>query len=68
MFLEYARILASGGEIPLTVEAVLGIAIVIFAGVILVFVGFKIKGMLGAIIALLVGTFVFLYAGGFLRF
>jgi hypothetical protein len=42
--------------------------VILFAGIILVFVGYKIKGMLGAIIALLIGTFVFLYAGGFLRF
>jgi hypothetical protein len=68
MFAEYARLLTSEGDASLTFESLLGVAVILFAGIILVFVGYKIKGMLGAIIALLIGTFVFLYAGGFLRF
>jgi hypothetical protein len=68
MFVEYARLLTSGGEAPLTFKSILGVAIILFAGVILVFVGYKIKGTLGAILALLIGTFVFLYANGILRF
>ena len=68
MFAEYARLLTSKGEASLTFESFLGVALILCTGVILVFVGYKIKGSLGAIIALLIGTFVFLYAGGFLRF
>ena len=68
MFAEYARLLTSKGEASLTFESFWGVALILCTGFILVFVGYKIKGSLGAIIALLIGTFVFLYAGGFLRF
>jgi hypothetical protein len=68
MFAEYARLLTSKGEASLTFESFLGVVAILFAGIILVFVGYKIKGTVGAIIALLIGTFVFLYAGGILHF
>lgn len=68
MFAEYARLLTSKGEAPLTFESILGVVLILFTGVILIFVGYKIKGSLGAIIALLIGTLVFLYVGGMLPF
>jgi hypothetical protein len=68
MFAEYARLLTSKGEALLTFDSFLGVALILGTGVILVFVGYKIKGSLGAIIALLIGTFVFLYVSGMLRF
>jgi hypothetical protein len=68
MFAEYARLLTSKGEALITLESFWDVALILGAGFILVFVGYKIKGSVGAIIALLIGTIVFLYVSGMLRF
>ena len=64
MFLEYINLLDLSGQGPLSFEFLLKIATILIAGVVLTLVGFKIRGMSGAIIALLAGVGVFLYING----
>lgn len=64
MFLEYFNLLDLSGQAPLSFEFLSRIATTLIAGVVLTLVGFKIRGMSGAIIALLVGVGVFLYING----
>ena len=64
MFLEYFNLLDLSGPGPLSFEFLSRIATILITGVVLTLVGFKIRGMSGAIIALLVGVGVFLYING----
>jgi len=61
MFLEYINLLDLSGQAPFSFEFLSRIATILIAGMVLTLVGFKIRGMSGAIIALLVGVGVFLY-------
>lgn len=66
MILEYARLLGLSGEAPLSFESISKVVLIMLAGVILIFVGYKVKGVLGAAIALLIGVFLLLYRKGLL--
>jgi hypothetical protein len=64
---EYMQLI-SPGDNPLSFEFVSRIFILIFSGVILVAIGFKIKGVWGSAIAIVLGTVIFLYNQGVLKF
>ena len=66
MFAEYARLLINdGGEGLLSIDSVTGVLILLAAGFLLVFIGYKIKG---AIVALLLGAIGYLFATGVISF
>ena len=64
---EYMQLI-SPGDNPLSFEFVSRIALLIFFGIILAAVGFKIKGMWGSAIAIVLSTVFFLYNQGVLKF
>jgi len=64
MFFEFLRLLGLSGESPLTVEFFPKLLLIMFSGLILVFGGYMIKGVWGAVIALIIGTLVYLYVKG----
>ena len=64
---EYMQLI-SPGDNPLSFEFVSRIALLIFFGIILAAVGFKIKGMWGSAIAIVLRTVFFLYNQGVLKF
>jgi hypothetical protein len=64
---EYMQLI-SPGDNPLSFEFVSRIALLIFFGLILATVGFKIKGTWGSAIAIVFGRVFFLYNQGVLKF
>jgi hypothetical protein len=69
MFAEYARLLTkNGGEGLLSIDSVTGVLIHLAAGFLLAFIGYKIKGAIGAFVALLLGAGIYLFAIGVIRF
>jgi len=68
MMFEYMQLI-SPGDNPFSFEFISRVAVLIFFGLILLGVGYKIKGMWGAAIALILGTLFFLYNNqGILKF
>jgi hypothetical protein len=61
MFLEYAQWLGFSPESSITFDFIKEAGIVVGSGLLLVFVGFKVKGTLGAVLALLFGALFYLY-------
>ena len=64
---EYMQLI-SPGSIPLSFEFISRILLSIFSGLILAAVGFKIKGIWGAAIAVVIGALFYLYNQGALKF
>lgn len=67
MFFEYIQLSGYGGP-ALSVDFIARIAVLILCGLVLVGVGFKIKGTPGAIAALALGLLYFLYNERIIRF
>jgi hypothetical protein len=67
MFFEYIQLSGYGGPV-LSVDFIIRIGFLILCGLILVGVGFKIKGMPGALVALALGALYFLYNERIIRF
>ena len=67
MFFEYIQLSGYGGA-ALSVDFIARVAVLILCGLVLVGVGFKLKGTLGAIAALAMGVLYFLYNEGIIRF
>ena len=67
MFAEYIRLIGSGGDSPLGFGNIRGAVITVGSGFFLIFVGYKIKGVWGAAIALLLGIVGYLYLSGILH-
>ena len=63
---EYMQLVSPGDNL-LSVDFITRVALLIFFGLILVAVGYKIKGMWGTIVALVLGFLFFLYNQGSLR-
>ena len=61
MFVEYIRLLRSGIQPEFSFDYMLPIALILLSVVAIVFIGYKIKEELGAIIAILICGFIFLY-------
>jgi len=66
MFFEYGRLLGFSAEGILNWEFIFSALLVALFGLTLVLVGFNIKGVWGALMSLLIGTFLFLCYNGLL--
>ena len=67
MFFEYIQLGGYGGS-ALSLDFIARIAVLILCGLVLVGMGFKLKGTFGAIAALALGVLYFLYNEGVIRF
>ena len=67
MFLEYIRLLRAGIQPEFSFDYMLPIALILLSVVAIVFIGYKLKEELGAIIAILICGFFFLYMNDLLR-
>ena len=67
MFFEYIQLTGMGYS-SFSLDFVARVVFLIFAGLVLAVVGFKIKGVWGAAWALAVGVALFLYNEGIIRF
>jgi hypothetical protein len=61
MFAEYARLIGSFGETVFSGDFVKSWPVFLIAGILLVFLGYQVKKLPGAIIAVLIGLFLYLY-------
>ena len=61
MFWEYAQWFGFSPESPLTIGLIKKAVILAGSGVLLVVAGYKVKGTLGAVLALLLGSILYLY-------
>jgi hypothetical protein len=67
MIFEYLR-LTGMGDSSFSLDFVARVVFLVFAGLILAVIGFKIKGVWGAAVALISGVILFLYNEGMIRF
>jgi len=67
MFLEYINLLKIGGQPEFSVEYIFPIALILLFVVAIIFIGYKIKEEMGAIIAVLICGFIFFYLNDLLR-
>jgi hypothetical protein len=67
MFFEYIQLTGMGGA-SFSLEFLGRVALLVLAGLVLAVVGFKIKGVWGAVFALAAGVVWFLYNEGMIRF
>ena len=63
---EYMQLIRPGDNL-LSVDFFTRVALLIFSGLILVAVGYKIKGMWGSVVAIVMGSLFFLFNQGILR-
>lgn len=61
MFLDYIKLLSIGAQPEFSLDYVLPIALILLSVIAIVFIGYKLKQELGAIIAILICGFIFLY-------
>lgn len=67
MFIEYFRLLGAGAQPEFSSDYIFPTAIILLTVVASVFIGYKIKEELGAIIAILICAFIFFYMNDLLR-
>jgi len=67
MFVEYINLLRIGAQPEFSFDYIFPIALILLSVVAIVFIGYKIKEELGAIIALLICVLIFLYMNDLLR-
>ena len=67
MFVEYFRLLGTGSQPEFSCDYILPMAIILLAVIAAVYIGYKIKEELGAIIALLICGAIFFYMNDLLR-
>jgi hypothetical protein len=63
---EYMQLVSPGDNL-LSVDFITRVALLIFSGLVLVAIGYKIKGMWGAVGAIVLGSLFFLFNQGILR-
>jgi len=61
MFLEYIKLSKIGAQPEISFDYILPIALILLSVTAVVFIGYKIKEELGAIVAILICGFIFLY-------
>ena len=61
MFLEYINLLKIGAQPEFSVEYIFPIALILLSVAAIIFIGYKLKEEMGAIIAVLICGFIFLY-------
>ena len=67
MFLEYINLLRIGAQPEFSFDYIFPITLILLSVVAVIFIGYKIKEELGAIIAILICGFIFLYMNDLLR-
>ena len=67
MFFEYIQLTGFGGSV-VSLDFITRVLLLVFAGLVTTVVGFKLKGVLGAALALAAGVVWFLYNEGVVRF
>ena len=67
MFLEYIKLLGTGAQPEFSSDYIFPMAFILLTVVTIVFIGYKIKEEWGAIIALLICVFIFLYLNDMLK-
>ena len=67
MFLEYINLLKIGAQPEFSVDYIFPIALTLLSIVAIIFIGYKIKEEMGAIIAVLICGFIFLYMNDLFR-
>ena len=67
MFWEYIRLSGLTGETVSGFEFIKGAGLLAGCGLLLALIGFKLKGAKGAVLALLIGTVLFLYSKSLLH-
>jgi hypothetical protein len=67
MFVEYFRLLGTGAQPEFSSDYILPMALILLVVIAIVFIGYKIKEELGAIIALLICGAIFFYMNDLLR-
>jgi hypothetical protein len=67
MFFEYIQLTGFGGSV-LSLDFITRVLLLVFAGLVTTVVGFKLKGVWGAALALAAGVVWFLYNEGVVRF
>jgi len=66
MFLEYIKLLGTGAQPEFSFDYFFPMALILLTVVAIVFIGYKIKEGLGAVVAFSLCAFIFLYVNGFL--
>jgi hypothetical protein len=61
MFLEYINLLKIGAQPEFSVDYIFPIALILLSVAAIIFIGYKLKEEMGAIIAVLICGFIFLY-------
>jgi hypothetical protein len=61
MFLEYIKLLSIGAQPEFSSEYIFPIALILLSVVAIVYIGYKLKEEIGAIVAILICGFFFLY-------
>lgn len=61
MFLEYIKLARIGAQPEFSFDYMLPIVLILLSVVAIIFIGYKIKEELGAIVAILICGFIFLY-------
>jgi hypothetical protein len=67
MFVEYFRLLSTGAQPDFSFDYIFPTVLILLSVVAIVYIGYKIKEELGAIIAILICGFIFLYMNDLLR-
>ena len=68
MFVEYFRLLSTGAQPDFSFEFIFPTALILLSVVAIVYIGYKIKEELGAIVALLICGFIILYMNNLVSF
>ena len=68
MFVEYIKLLGTGAQPEFSSDYILPMALILLSVVGIVFIGYKIKEELGAIVGLLICVFIILYMNNLLSF
>ena len=68
MFFEYIKLLGTGAQPEFSSDFILPMALILLSVVGIVFIGYKIKEELGAILGLLICVFIILYMNNLLSF
>ena len=67
MFVEYLRLLGTGAQPEFSSDYIFPMAIILLSVIAVVYIGYKIKEELGAIVALLICGAIFFYMNDLLR-
>jgi hypothetical protein len=68
MFVEYLRLLGTGAQPEFSSDYIFPMALILLSVIAIVFIGYKIKEELGAIVAILICVFVILHLNDMISF